>query len=116
VDASGRALIDLQLKYMPGSQKATLTAWIDTAFDGELVASSRVIADLGLQQSAAVEATLADGSKVILETFECQVDWFGQLRRVEVIANEGRLPFLGVGLLQGRILTIDYQQSTLELE
>ena len=49
-------------------------------------------------------------------TFDCEIEWLGQWRRVEVIANEGRLPLLGIGLLRGRRLTIDYETNELELE
>ena len=77
---------------------------------------SDVIRDMELPQSAAVQATLADGTKVILETFGCEIAWFGQWRHVEAIANEGRLPLLGIGLLRGRKLIVDYQSSELELE
>lgn len=45
-----------------------------------------------------------------------KIEWLGQWRRVEVIANEGRLPLLGIGLLRGRRLTIDYETNELELE
>ncbi|WP_145088715.1 hypothetical protein [Anatilimnocola aggregata] len=89
---------------------------MDTAFDGELVVSQDKISELGLAQSAAVEATLADGTKVILETYECCIAWFDKLRRVEVIANEGRMPLLGIGLLKNCKLTIDYRAGSLELQ
>ena len=113
-DESGRALLDLQL-LRGEAQTASLTVWIDTAFDGELVVSRQVIQELVRQQSSAVEATLADGTKVIPETFECSIDWFGTPRSVEVVANDGQLPLLGIGLLRDRRLVVDYRLSMLEL-
>jgi clan AA aspartic protease len=115
IDESGRAILDLVV--LRGHLDSTgLTVWVDTAFDGELVVSRQRIEELGLLQTAAVEATLANGTKVILETFECSIEWFGTPRTVEVIANEGRLPLLGIGLLDKQRLIVDYRQRTLELD
>ena len=116
VDEAGRALLTLSVKTVAGSNLADLVVWVDTAFDGELVVPLNTIHDLNLPQSAAVQATLADGAAIVLETFDCEIAWFGQWRRVEAIANEGRLPLLGIGLLQGRKLTVDYATNELELE
>ena len=100
VDDAGRALLDLEVRASASSAASLLTVWIDTAFTGELVVSRKLIESLALPQSAAVMAGLADGSQVVLETFTCVLDWFGTTRSVEVIANDGQFPLLGVGLLQ----------------
>ena len=92
-----------------------VTVWIDTAFDGHLVFSRSLIEDLDLQLLADAEAILADGSKVVLKTFLCHLDWFGAVVPLHVIANEGRFPWLGSALLDQRILHVDYQQKTLTL-
>ncbi len=62
------------------------------------------------------EAVLADGSKVILETFVCFLEWFGKRVPLQVIANDGRFPLLGTGLLEQRVLHIDYARKTLTLD
>src|SRR5689334_8539781 len=116
VDDSGRALLDLSVTAAAGSSPAALTVWIDTAFTGELVVPRELIESLSLPQSAAVMAGLADGSQVVLETYTCLLDWFGATRSVEVIANDGQYPLLGVGLLQDRRLAIDYPKRTIELQ
>ena len=116
VDEAGRALLTLRARPTSGSETVDLVVWVDTAFDGELVIPLDAIRDMALPQSAAVQATLADGTTVILETFDCELAWFGQWRQVEVVANEGILPLLGVGLLRDRKLTVDYPNSELELE
>jgi predicted aspartyl protease len=74
------------------------------------------IQKLGLPQSAAIQATLADGTEVVLETFGCQMIWFGESREIEVTANQGRMPLLGIGLLRGRKLTVDYRSNQVTLE
>jgi hypothetical protein len=44
------------------------------------------------------------------------VDWFGEWHPVEVIANDSEYPLLGVGLLIGHRLAIDYQQRLVTIE
>lgn len=116
VDAAGRALVTFRVRAGRSRPHADVVAWIDTAFDGELVMPRNMIDRLGLVQSAAVSATLADGTTAVLETFQCVVEWFEGERAVEVIANNGRHPLLGIGMLKQRRLHIDYPARTLSLE
>ena len=116
VNKAGRALIALGVRPSLDAGITPLIAWVDTAFTGELVIPQGTIERLGLQRSAAVTAGLADGTQVVLETYSCIVEWFGQERTVEVVANDGQFPLLGVGLLQGRRLDIDYRSHTLSIE
>ena len=51
-----------------------------------------------------------------LETFVCFVEWFGNRLPLQVIANEGRFPLLGTGLLEQRVLHIDYTKKELSLD
>lgn len=51
-----------------------------------------------------------------LEAYACELDWFGSRRAVEVIANDGEFPLLGIGLLIGHRLTIDYTDLTVTIE
>ena len=74
VDDSGRALVTICVRALEDAKPTDLTAWIDTAFTGELVIPRAVIESLGLNQSATVAAKLADGSEVVLETFSCLLD------------------------------------------
>jgi clan AA aspartic protease len=98
------------------SPTVTVTSWIDTAFDGHLVFPRAMIDDLELEALAETEAILADGSTALLETFVCYLEWFGQRMALQVIANDGKSPLLGTGLLEGRVLHIDYAQRTLTLD
>ena len=71
---------------------------------------------LGLHQSGSVDAVLADGSQTELQTYSCVVEWFGNERNLEVIANDGEYPLLGVGLLLGLELRVDYRNLKLTVE
>lgn len=87
-------------------------AWLDTGFTGELVLSDELIADLNLIQSGTISAELGDGSEVVLNVYSCVVEWFGAERQIEVVANTGSFPLLGVGLLENHVLTVDYRSKT----
>ncbi|MFO7905759.1 MAG: hypothetical protein R6U98_24085 [Pirellulaceae bacterium] len=116
VDQQNRALIDVVVRRAKGASETTVTAWIDTAFDGHLVFPRRLIEELDLEPLVQTEAILADGKKVTLETFVCYLNWFGTTTVLQVIENEGRLPLLGTGLLDNHVLHIDYAAKRLTLD
>lgn len=113
VDLSGRALLSIELRRDAQSPPSPVEVWIDTGFTGDLVMPQTKIDGIQLQRSGSVDAILADGSQIQLATYTCYIDWFGQQRRLEVIANDGGFPLLGVGLLLDLDLHINYR--TLEL-
>jgi clan AA aspartic protease len=116
VDNSGRAIVSLLVRASADANATPLAAWVDTAFTGDLVIPRQTIERLGLHQSAAVTAGLADGTEVVLETYSCAIEWFGGQRIVEVVENDGQVPLLGVGLLRDRRLEIDYRSRTVSIE
>lgn len=115
VDERNRALITIAVGPRINGPFEDVEAWVDTAFDGHLVFSTSLIRHLGLDSLVETEAILADGSKVVLETFICFVEWFGQRIPVQVIANEGKFPLLGTELLASRELSISYANKVLRL-
>ena len=116
VDQSGRAILDVRIGSQRNGTYANVTTWIDTAFDGHLVLSLELIMELQLDSLVETEAILADGSRVTLNTFLCYVEWFGQQVVTQVIANDGRFPLLGTGLLQDCVLHIDYRRKSVTLD
>jgi clan AA aspartic protease len=116
VDSFGRALIKLRVRREQSSEEHDLTAWVDTAFIGDLVIPRQQITQFGFAQSAAVMAELADGKQVLMGAFSCIIEWFGEQRLVEVIESERGFPLLGVTLLEGHRLSIDYRTNTLTIE
>jgi clan AA aspartic protease len=115
VDESLRALVDVSVGPTKSKPARLITVWIDTAFNGFLVFPTQLIADLCLQQEAATEAILADGSCVILESYIASIEWFGNTISAQVIANEGKLPLLGTELLATHRLLVDYQNRTVTI-
>lgn len=116
VDEFGRALLDLKIRSTANEDPVGITVRVDTAFNGELVVPRAMIEPLGLEQSAGIRARLADGSEVTLESYTCILDWFGDQRAVEVIANNGQMPLLGIGMLIGHRLVVDYKDFIVGLE
>ena len=116
VDRGGRALVRITVKPSAQSPPTTLEAWIDTGFTGELVLPHATISSLGLSQSGTVGAELGDGSAVVMKTYTCLIDWLGREKQIEVVANDGYYPLLGVGLLRDHKLTVDYPSQTLAIE
>ena len=112
VDGSGRALVRIRLKNPTDAAETELDAWIDTGFTGELVLSQQYVTSLGLPLGPSVMARLATGSDIQLDTYTCLLEWFDEWRRIEVVANEGQYPLLGVGLLLNHDLHIDYRAKT----
>ena len=116
VDESLRALVDVAIRRTESEAPMPITVWIDTAFNGFLVFPQEMIKKLGLEQEAATEAILADGSRVTLESFACYIEWFGVANRAQVIGNNGKLPLLGTELMKDRKLSIDYTSKTVAID
>jgi clan AA aspartic protease len=116
VDSCGRALVSVSVRASDVAATHEIRVWIDTGFNGDLVLPQQQIEDLTLPQSGTVKAILADGSEVTLKRYVCLIDWFGQERDLEVVANEGEYPLLGVGLLLGHDLRISYRSGEITIE
>ena len=115
VDESLRALVDILVGPAKSKPTESITVWIDTAFNGFLVFPQKLIEGLGLEQEAATEAVLADGSRVILESFSASTLWFDAIVDAQVIANDGKLPLLGTELLANRRLLVDYKSKIVSI-
>jgi clan AA aspartic protease len=116
VDGFGRALITVSIRSSDSAPPHDIEVWIDTGFNGDLVLPQRQIDALSLAPSGTVKATLADGSEVALQRYMCLINWFGATRDLEVVANDGDYPLLGVGLLTGYDLHISYRFGGVTIE
>jgi len=116
VDESLRALLSLNIAQTHSAERTEISVWIDTAFNGGLVIPLDQIELLGLEKESSAEAIHADGQTVMLETYRCCFDWFGETYETQIIANEGRFPLLGTMLLDKHRIEIDYSNMTVELK
>jgi clan AA aspartic protease len=116
VDSGGRALLTAELRAEEFGEPMEVDAWVDTGFTGELVLPRSLIETLGLKSPGKVRAVLADGSTVECDSYQCWMSWFGEDHLLEVVANDGDHPLLGVGLLVGRDLHVSYSAMTVLVE
>jgi len=116
VDGNGRALVTTSIRPTVVASAHDIQVWIDTGFNGDLVLSQQEIDELGLPALGTVKAILADGSEVALQRYTCLMNWFGKELDLEVVANDGEYPLLGVGLLTGYDLHISYRAGTVTIK
>ncbi len=116
VDNDGRALVTVSVRPSDDAASHEVEAWIDTGFNGDLVLPQQQIDDLRLPPSGTVKAILADGSEIALKRYACLIDWFGEKRDLEVVANDGEFPLLGVGLLADHDLHISYRTGKITIK
>ena len=83
-------------------------ALLDTGFTEELTLPPDAVARLGLNHVNQTPMILAGGQRIEASVYDGYVNWFGQVRRVDVIAVEGE-PLLGMSLLAGCKITIRAQ-------
>src|SRR5207248_8792963 len=84
VDDQLRALVRVPVGATRDGPRQEVVAWVDTAFNGGLTIPRALVACRGLPQESSVEAVLADGRTVALETFGCYLDWFGGTYQTQV--------------------------------
>ena len=83
-------------------------AILDTGFTEELTLPPDAVALLGLNHVNRTPMTLAGGQRIEASVYDGYVNWFGQVRRVDVLAVDGQ-PLLGMSLLAGSKITIRAQ-------
>jgi len=114
VDSAARALVRIRLTSVATATTMEIEAWIDTGFTGELVLP-RPDCRAGTSTFGRGNGGTGDGSATVLEVYSCLIEWFGRVQQIEVMRTPEH-PLLGVGLLQGHRLTIDYAARTLTIE
>ena len=115
IDDHGRAFLEIAL-IARSAAELPLQAWVDTGFTGEIVISRRLAEELGFDRSGAITAELGDGNEVLLPTYSCHVRWLSATVTVEAIASISEIPLVGIGLLRGRRLVVDFGESEVTLE
>lgn len=116
VDEEGRALVTIRMGITENALVHEVDVWVDTGFNGDLVLPNMYIDSLNLPHVGTAKAVLADGSEVSLKVHVCLIEWHGEIRELNVVANDGNNPLLGVGLLIGRDLRVSYRNMTVAIE
>lgn len=115
VDDKLRALVQIRVARAHDEEFCEIWAWVDTAFNGSLVIPRSKVEEMRLTMESSAEAILADGTKVELETFACQVEWFGATYDTQVVLNDSEYALLGTTLLAERRLEVDYRARTVSI-
>ena len=108
---SGLVTDDLEatvlLNVLPARGDAkSVTAVIDTGFNGYLTLPAETIEALALSFHSYAEAELADGHTIVLQKFEGEVLWNGLPRAVTILQTQGA-PLVGMALLEKHRICID---------
>lgn len=103
------ATVDITIVGLTG-QSLTVTAVIDTGYNGSLSLPNAIVTALALPSAAVSTVTLGDATQKIFTFYRAEVLWDGQRRGVRVLGVEGD-PLLGTGLLRGYKLSADFAEG-----
>ena len=115
VDSWGRALVRIRLRNPASQVEIESDVWIDTGFTGDLVLPERLLEYLGLQPASKVKAELGDGSEATFKTYAVLLQWFGSWKELQALGSTVEVPLIGVSLLKGHKLAIDYEDNAVSL-
>ena len=114
IDSDGRALVDVRVRL--GTSSHTIEAWVDTAFTGDLLVPRDLVESSGAEPEKQVQTVLADGTVGEMPIFAGAVRWFDDEERpAEIIPADCRTALLGVGLLLGLCVELDYSAMTVRV-
>jgi clan AA aspartic protease len=86
--------------------KQTLTAVVDTGFDGELLLPRSLLESIGWPYRGRRTAQLGDGTRTTFDVYRGTVHWETSARSVQVLESAGDV-IVGMRLLTGVRITID---------
>lgn len=89
---------------------ARLETVIDTGFSGLMTLPAKTVEQMRLPRIGEAWAFLADGIEREYALYKVDVDWFGELRPIEVLCM-GRFPLLGVAMMEGLDLRVGIEDG-----
>jgi clan AA aspartic protease len=105
VTANGEAVVRLEVLGPDGDQE--IEAVMDTGFNGSLTLPSHMVAALELPLVGDRQATLADGSQVLMKMHLARILWHeGREHEVLALRAEGG-PLVGMELMHGNRVILD---------
>jgi clan AA aspartic protease len=105
VNAVLEATLPLEI-HGPNGQ-TQVTAVIDTGYNGSLSLPMAIVALLAFPPLASRSVTLGDGSRRVLDFYEAEVVWDGQLQSIPVLCVDGDA-LIGTALLKGYTMEVDF--------
>ena len=109
INARYEAVITLDL-LSPTGRTRQIEAIVDTGFNGQLLLSRDLVAELALPFAFKGHARLANGDELEFNVHDATVIWDGQARDVYASAA-GPDILVGMRLLDGHTLTVNVKES-----
>ena len=84
----------------PTGVPASVEAIVDTGFSGSISLPQSIIDQLDLRHIGSRGGLMADGSTIMFQLYEVEIDRQGDVRTAEVVSTDGH-PLIGMVPLQG---------------
>jgi clan AA aspartic protease len=97
---------------LPNQPDLTIEFVIDTGFTDFLTLPAAAVAAMALPFLGRLPAVLADGTTVLLDTYQATILWNGAVQNVRVFAT-GTRPLIGTSLLDGHELLVQFTDGGL---
>jgi len=110
VNSYREALIPVRLR-----QDLTIECVLDTGFDGGLVLPRAFVSQAQIPTIGELAFEMVGGAKMTAQIGLTDIEWLGELRKVEVVISEGSDALIGTELLTATTLVIDYKASTVAI-
>ncbi|MGI9067549.1 MAG: hypothetical protein ACR2HX_14250 [Pyrinomonadaceae bacterium] len=88
---------------------------LDTGFDGGLMLPRAFVSQIQTPVIGKLTFEMVGGARMSAEIGLTDIEWLGELRKVEVIVSEGNDALIGTELLIATTLLIDYTASILKI-
>ena len=99
-------IIRVTIRFPDGSYRE-VEFFLDSGFSGSMALPLQDVATLLLPQALGTRANLADGSEILLPTYEAAILWHGAQRSLIVLAT-GYRHLIGTALLYGSALYAEF--------
>lgn len=94
-----------------GGQPRSVTAHLDTGFSGDLTLPKASIERLDIRPiDRAISYRIGDGARSLFNSYAAAVLWHDSIRHITVLESE-IFPVVGVGLLWGNNLSVDFRHG-----
>ena len=107
----GKATIPVIFR-LPSQPDFSVDFVIDTGFNDYLTLPIQAVGAMNLPLYSSIPARLADGSEALLSVHSATIIWDDVEKVVPILAS-GYKPLLGVALMEGYHLEIDFQDNGL---
>lgn len=109
--SEGKATIPVIFR-LPSQPDFSVNFVIDSGFNGYLTLPIQAVNLMNLPLYSSITARLADGSETVLSVHLATIIWDDVEKVVPVLAS-GSKPLLGVALMEGYHLEIDFEENGL---